>query len=84
MKPANEIVDEFKRRLGEEFGFDEPLDSTICRDIQRRIYGRSFDLNNPEDYPLFIEAGGHGDDGCPKTCAIAAEVTAKKLKELLR
>jgi len=84
MKPANEIVDEFKRRLGEAFGFDEPLDSTICRDIQRRIYGRSFDLNNPEDYPMFIEAGGHGDDGCPKTCAIAAEVTAEKLKELLR
>jgi len=84
MKPANEIVDEFKRRLGEAFGFDEPLDSTICRDIQRRIYGRSFDLNNPEDYPMFIEAGGHGDDGCPKTCAIATEVTAEKLKELLR
>jgi len=83
MKPANEIVDEFKKRLEEEFGFDEPLGSTICRDIQQRIYGRSFDLNNPEDYPLFLEAGGHGDDGCPKTCAVAAKVTAKKLKELL-
>ena len=84
MKPANEIVDEFKRRLEEEFGFDETLESTICRDIQEHIYGRSFDLNNPEDYPLFIEAGGHGDDGCPKTCAVAAKVTAEKLKELLR
>jgi len=83
MKPANEIVDEFKRRLEEEFGFDEPLDSTICRDIQERIYGRSFDLNNPEDYPLFLEAGGHDDEGCPKTCAVAAKVTAKKLRKLL-
>jgi C_GCAxxG_C_C family probable redox protein len=83
MKPANEMVDEFKERLMEEFGFDEPLDSTICRDIQRRIYGRSFDLNDPEDYPLFLEAGGHDDDGCPKTCAIAAKVAAEKLEELL-
>jgi C_GCAxxG_C_C family probable redox protein len=84
MKPANEIVDEFKRRLEEEFGFDEPLESTICRDIQEHIYGRSFDLNNLEDYPLFIEAGGHEDDGCPKTCAIAAKVTAEKIMELLQ
>ena len=83
MKPANEIVDEFKERLMEEFGFDEPLDSTICHDIQEHIYGRSFDLNNPEDYPLFLEAGGHDDEGCPKTCAIAAKVTAEKLRELL-
>jgi C_GCAxxG_C_C family probable redox protein len=83
MKPANEIVDEFKNRLTEEFGFDEPLDSTICHDIQEHIYGRSFDLNNPEDYPLFLEAGGHDDDGCPKTCAVAAKVTAEKLQKLL-
>ena len=83
MVPANEIVDEFKKRLEEEFGFDEPLDSTICRDIQERIYGRSFDLNNPEDYPMFLEAGGHGDDGCPKTCAVAAKVAAEKLIKLL-
>lgn len=83
MMPANEIIDEFKKRLEEEFGFDEALDSTICRDIQERIYGRSFDLNNPEDYPLFLEAGGHGDEGCPKTCAVAAKVTAEKLRKLL-
>jgi len=84
MRPANEIVDKFKKRLMEEFGFEEPLESTICRDIQRHIYGRSFDLNDPEDYPLFLEAGGHGDEGCPKTCAVAAKVTAEKLMELLR
>ena len=83
MKPANEIVDEFKRRLGEEFGFVAPLGSTICREIQERIYGRSFDLNDPGEYPLFLEAGGHGDEGCPKTCAVAAKVTAEKLLELL-
>ena len=84
MKPANEIVDEFKKRMEEEFGFDEPLNSTLCSDIQKLIYGRSFDLNDPEDYPLFLEAGGHSDDGCPKTCAVADKVAAEKLIQLLR
>lgn len=36
---ADEACDSFKRRLGEEFGFTEMLESTICRDIQTRIYG---------------------------------------------
>ena len=83
MKPANELVDEFKKRLKDEFCFNEPLDSTICREIQERIYGRSFDLNNSKEYSLFLEAGGHEDDGCPKTCAVAAKVTAEKLREIL-
>ncbi|MBN2336616.1 C-GCAxxG-C-C family protein [Candidatus Bathyarchaeota archaeon] len=84
MKPANEIVDEFKDRLRREFGFEKPLESTICRDIQERIYGRGFDLNDPGDYPAFLEAGGHGDDGCPKVCGIAAMVTAEKLQKLIK
>ena len=84
MVPANQVVDEFKTRLQREFGFEEPLESTICRDIQRRIYGRGFDLNDPEDNKAFLDAGGHGDQGCPKVCAVAAEVTAEKIQALLR
>ncbi len=81
---ANEVIDVFKARLEQEFGFKEHLESTICRDIQRRIYGRSFDLNNPKDYPAFLEAGGHDDHGCPKVCALATEVVAEKIIEFLR
>ena len=84
MKPANEIVDEFKDKLKRDFGFEKPLESTICRDIQQRIYGRGFDLNDPDDYPTFLEAGGHDDDGCPKVCGIAAMVTAEKLQKLIK
>jgi C_GCAxxG_C_C family probable redox protein len=84
MVPANQIVDEFKARLQQEFGFTKPLESTICRDIQQRIYGRGFDLNNPKDNKAFLDAGGHGDRGCPKVCAVAATVTAEKIQALLR
>jgi C_GCAxxG_C_C family probable redox protein len=82
MVPANYIIEEFKNRLKIEFNFSKPLFSTICRDIQERIYGRSFDLNNPEEYHLFLDAGGHSQQGCPKVCSIATVVTAQKLLEL--
>ena len=84
MAPANEVIDKFKARLQREFGFKKPLESTICRDIQRSIYGRGYDLNKPGDYKAFLDAGGHGDTGCPKVCAVAATVTAEKIQVLLR
>jgi C_GCAxxG_C_C family probable redox protein len=84
MVPAKEIIDGFKRRLQADFGFKEPLETTICWDIQKRIYGRSFNLNDPQDYKEFLESGGHGDEGCPKVCAVAAEVTAEKLIDLTK
>jgi len=83
MVPSIEIIKEFQLRLQETFGFSEPLDNTICRDIQKRIYGESYDLTNPVSYKRFLDAGGHGDEGCPLVCAVAAEVTAEKLLSLL-
>lgn len=83
MGPANEIADEFMDRLEIEFNFDEPLNSTLCRDIQERIYGRSFDIRIPEERQAFLDAGGHSDEGCYKVCGIAAEIAARKLNNLM-
>ena len=83
MVPSIEIIKEFQLRLQETFGFSEPLENTICRDIQKRIYGESYDLTDPVSYKRFLDAGGHGDEGCPLVCAVAAEVTAEKLLSLL-
>jgi C_GCAxxG_C_C family probable redox protein len=83
MKPANEIRKNFLSQIQKVFNSTERLNSTLCRDIQKIVYGRSFDLNDPEDYQAFLGAGGHSDTGCPLVCSIAAEVTAKKLIELL-
>jgi C_GCAxxG_C_C family probable redox protein len=82
MKPSDEIITEFQRRLQYTFGFDVPLENTICRNIQQRIYGESFDLIDPVSYKSFLDAGGHGEEGCPLVCAVAAEVTAEKIIEL--
>lgn len=82
MVPSDEIIKGFQARLKETFGFTEPLNSTICRDIQRRIYGQGFDLTDPVSYKAFLDAGGHGDEGCPLVCSVAAMVTAEKLVEL--
>jgi len=82
MKPANDIIEEFKQRLQMEFGFEESLNSTLCRDIQEKVYGRSFDLRDEKGHQAFLDAGGHNEDGCPKVCAVAAMVTAEKLRDL--
>ncbi len=76
---ADVICNEFQRRLQSEFGFKEPLTSTLCWDIQRRIYGRSYDLRDVPQREAFYSAGGHSDEGCPKVCAIAAEIAAERL-----
>lgn len=79
---ADGICREFQLRLEREFGLEEPLRSTLCNEIQSRIYGRSFDLRNKEEREAFLAAGGHSDLGCLKVCGIAAEVTAEAILKL--
>jgi C_GCAxxG_C_C family probable redox protein len=65
-----------------QFGFKSPMQNTLCRHIQELIYGRAFDLSKKEEYQAFLDAGGHGDNGCPKVCAVAAQVTAEEISRL--
>jgi C_GCAxxG_C_C family probable redox protein len=81
---ADIIATEFQRRVEKEFKFKEQLKSTICWDIQRGIYGRSYDLRDTLQREAFYACGGHGDDGCPKVCKIAAEVAAERLLPRVR
>ncbi len=83
MNIAIEISDEFQRRLQTEFGFKEPLESTLCRELQMKIYGRVFNFRDPTEREAFKAAGGHSDKGCFKVCDVAAKVAAEKLLELL-
>jgi C_GCAxxG_C_C family probable redox protein len=76
---ADVVATEFQRRVEMEFKLKEPLKSTICWDIQRGIYGRSYDLRDTAQREAFYACGGHGDEGCPKVCGIAAEVAAERL-----
>lgn len=74
-----ELCHRFREELERQLGFEERLTSSMCREIQRRIYGRSFDMTDDVDYKAFLKAGGHGDQGCPRVCAIAAQVAAEKV-----
>jgi len=44
--------------------FVKDFGSCICKDVQKRIMGRSFDLWDSDDYKKFEECGGHRDK-CP-------------------
>jgi C_GCAxxG_C_C family probable redox protein len=79
MVPALEMSRRFQQELQAQFGFPTPLETTLCREIQSRIYGRAFDLTNPADLQAFLAAGGHSPKGCPKVCAVAAQVAAEQL-----
>lgn len=81
---AIDICGRFREELNSQLGFEQRLTSSLCKDIQRRIYGRSFDMTNEEDYQAFLDAGGHGDEGCLRVCAIAAQVAAENILEIMK
>lgn len=84
MAPSAELIERFKDELKTQFGFEGALDGTLCRQIHEKIYGRAFDMTDPEDYQAFLDVGGHSSAGCFKTCGIAGQVAAEKILELMR
>ncbi|MBM3292411.1 C_GCAxxG_C_C family protein [Candidatus Bathyarchaeota archaeon] len=76
---AYQICEDFQTQLAQEFKLTQPLQSTLCKDLQKALYGQSWILSDPAQRSAFIAAGGHGDEGCLKVCGIAAEITAKKI-----
>lgn len=55
--------------------------SCICRDVQAKIMGRTFNLWDVEDYKKFEEAGGHRDK-CPSVVGnVAMWVAAQLIKD---
>lgn len=47
-----------------------------CHDVQRKVFGRAFNLQNTTDYQAFEEAGAHTDK-CPSVVGKAALWTAE-------
>jgi len=60
--------------------FDKEYGSGICKEVQNRIMGRSYNLWNEKDYNDFLSAGGH-DDKCPPVCGKAARWVIEILQE---
>ncbi|MEM1585935.1 MAG: C-GCAxxG-C-C family protein [Candidatus Bathyarchaeia archaeon] len=67
---AKELYDKFVREFG----------SCICKDVQTKIFGRSFNLWDPDDYKKFEEMGGHRDK-CTDVVGKVAKWTVEMLLE---
>ena len=69
---AKKLCDKFK----EEYG------SIICKDVHKKLFGRTFNMLDPKDYALFEKAGAHVDK-CPevsgKTAKWATEIILEDL-----
>ena len=65
--------------------FVEEYGSPICKDIHMKLFGRTFDLIDKEDYTEFEKMGAHVDK-CPvvsgKTAQWATEILINDLKIL--
>jgi C_GCAxxG_C_C family probable redox protein len=56
--------------------FQEEFGGTICRDVQTGVFGRCFNLRDPEDFQRFEAAGGH-DDKCSDVVGRAARMAVE-------
>ncbi len=70
LRKARDIATELYLRFQEEVGH------TLCAEIHKLKFGRTYRLYDPADQKAFHEAGGHGDDGCPVVCTTAARIAA--------
>ena len=63
--------------------FIEEYGSPLCCDIQKKIFGKSFNLMDPKEYNEFEKAGAHIDK-CPKVAGNAAKWTSEIIIEKLK
>ena len=63
--------------------FVEEYDSPLCKDVQKKIFGRSFNLLDPKEYEEFEKAGAHVDK-CPDVSGKVARWTAEILLNELK
>jgi len=64
-------VQEFCDKFEKEFG------STLCSEIQKRIFGMCFNFRDPRGREQFEKAGGHSENGCPRVVEFAAKTMAE-------
>ena len=72
-KYAKKLYDKFL----DEYG------SPTCQGVQKKIFGRSFDLLDPKEYEEFEKAGAHRDK-CPSVSGNVARWTAEIILDELK
>jgi C_GCAxxG_C_C family probable redox protein len=74
MKPAGRIYTLFKEKIGH----------TLCLEIHKIYYGKSYRLFIPEEMEAFQKVGGHSREGCPKICGIAARIAGDVILDIVK
>jgi C_GCAxxG_C_C family probable redox protein len=72
MIPAGEMYLKFKEAVGH----------TLCAEIHKILFGRSFRLYEDEEKEAFVAAGGRGPNGCPGVGSKAAKIAANIILDL--
>ena len=67
---SKQLYEQFKREYG----------SILCKDVHQKLFGRTFNLLDPDDYAAFEKAGGHVDK-CTEVSGRVAQWTAQLLLE---
>ena len=70
----NEKASYLTRKLHDRF--IQEYGSCLCKDIQKKIFGRSFNLLDEKEIKLFVKSGGHIDK-CPSVVAKGAKWAAE-------
>jgi C_GCAxxG_C_C family probable redox protein len=76
IQPAKGIAIQVYNRFRNEVGH------SLCAEIHKIRFGRSFYLADPEQWQAFHDAGGHSRTSCPEVCGIAARIAAETILEL--
>jgi C_GCAxxG_C_C family probable redox protein len=64
--------------------FKEAVGHTICSEIHKIRYGKSYRLYIPEEGEAFHNEGGHSRTGCPEVCGIGARIAAEIILDIQR
>jgi len=70
---ASQLARKLQARFMAEYG------GVTCHDVQRRVFGRTFDLQDPDEYRAFEDAGAHVEK-CPSVVANAALWTGEIIR----
>jgi len=72
MIPASDMYLKFKEIVGH----------TLCSEIHKILYGKSFKLYEEEGMKAFLAAGGREPEGCPGVGSKAAKIAAHIIFDL--
>ncbi|HOI82468.1 MAG TPA: C-GCAxxG-C-C family protein [Synergistales bacterium] len=78
--PKGDRISSYRLAAKLQLKFEEEYGTSLCKGIQTKIMGRSYNLWDPSEKEAFLEAGGHGDK-CPLVCAKTAAFVIDILNE---